>query len=178
MTTSQQINSAINNDITIKNTSTNSIKESGIFFNNMPLENEKNKSKGLTQSSNPYLNQLNNINLGNSISPFGDNPIFEKDEKEENSSGNASKQNSRNKNIDSSKNSNVNNNFEGIGLEYDDNEVENSIGAEYMDGDEDEKEEKKEKKEEDKNKKEKEKNNMKKSDLKSSYNFNTFESLI
>ena len=171
LTASQQINSNINNNINIKTQSINSIKESGIFFNDGQLKNEKNKSNNLAQSSNPYFNPLLNPNLGNSIMPFGDNPIYEKDEKEENSSGNASKKDSKNKNIDSSKNNNIND--ENLGMGYVDDDDENQIGMGYMDDDDEKKDEKIEKKEVSKSKKEK--NNIKKSALKMSFNNNFFE---
>ena len=47
---------------------------------------------------NPYQTRAFDNNLGNSIMPLGDFPIDEKEEKEEASSGNASKTNSKPKN--------------------------------------------------------------------------------
>ena len=157
----------IQSDINDINIQKQSINQSNFFFEaNNPAQSDKNsKKKNFSKSLNPnqiqYNNKINIGNLGNSIMPLGNFGFQEIEEKEEVDSGQGSKVNSKNNNVDK------NNEKEK------ENENDDDLGFEYMEDDDDNNEE--EKVENDKKDKNDKKRNVKSSVLKMSLNNNLFE---
>ena len=157
----------IQSDINDINIQKQNINQSNFFFEaNNPAQIDKNSkkknfSKSLNTNQIQYNNKINIGNLGNSIMPLGNFGFQEIEEKEEVDSGQGSKVNSKNNNVDK------NNEKEK------ENENDDDLGFEYMEDDDDNNEE--EKVENDKKDKNDKKRNVKSSVLKMSLNNNLFE---